>query len=56
MTAAFSALAHEQVNDGSPQLNVIQRVGGALGTAIIAVILQEKLSHLAGASTGTYTT
>jgi EmrB/QacA subfamily drug resistance transporter len=55
MTAAFSVLAPEQVNDGSPQLNVIQRVGGALGTAIIAVILQEKLSHLAGASTGTYT-
>ncbi len=55
MTAAFSALSHDQVNDASPQMNVIQRVGGALGTAIIAVVLQNKLVHVPGASTGTYT-
>jgi EmrB/QacA subfamily drug resistance transporter len=55
MTAAFSALSHDQVNDGSPQLNVIQRVGGSLGTAIVAVVLQTRLAHVAGASTGTYT-
>ncbi|HEY3942215.1 MAG TPA: DHA2 family efflux MFS transporter permease subunit [Acidimicrobiales bacterium] len=46
MTAAFSTLDHEQVNDASPQLNVIQRVGGSLGTAVIAVILQQKLDHV----------
>jgi EmrB/QacA subfamily drug resistance transporter len=46
MTAAFSALAHDQVNDASPQLNVIQRVGGSLGTAVIAVVLENKLTHL----------
>jgi EmrB/QacA subfamily drug resistance transporter len=51
MTAAFSPLNHDQVNDASPQLNVIQRVGGSLGTAIIAVVLQTKLSHLPGANT-----
>jgi uncharacterized membrane protein YjgN (DUF898 family) len=51
MTAAFSPLNHEQVNDASPQLNVIQRVGGSLGTAIIAVVLQTKLAHLPGANT-----
>ena len=51
MTAAFSALSHEQVDDGSPQLNVIQRVGGSLGTAVVAVVLQNKLSHL-GTATG----
>ncbi|HLG67301.1 MAG TPA: DHA2 family efflux MFS transporter permease subunit [Acidimicrobiales bacterium] len=47
MTAAFSALRHDQVNDASPQLNVIQRVGGSLGTAVVAVVLQSKLTHLA---------
>jgi Na+/melibiose symporter-like transporter len=51
MTAAFSPLNHDQVNDASPQLNVIQRVGGSLGTAIIAVVLQTKLAHLPGANT-----
>jgi EmrB/QacA subfamily drug resistance transporter len=64
MTAAFSVLHHDQINDASPQLNVIQRVGGSLGTAVVAVILQDKLSRLgahptpsatAAAFAGTYT-
>jgi EmrB/QacA subfamily drug resistance transporter len=46
MTAAFSVLTREQVNDASPQLTVLQRVGGSLGTAIIAVVLQGNLSHI----------
>ena len=46
MTAAFSVLNHDQINEASPQLNVIQRLGGSLGTAIVAVILQDKLSRL----------
>jgi EmrB/QacA subfamily drug resistance transporter len=46
MTAAFSVLTKEQVNDASPQLTVLQRVGGSLGTAIIAVILQNHLSSV----------
>jgi EmrB/QacA subfamily drug resistance transporter len=45
MTAAFASLDHDQVSDASPQLNVIQRVGGSLGTAVIAVILQTNLMH-----------
>ncbi|HWH10561.1 MAG TPA: DHA2 family efflux MFS transporter permease subunit [Solirubrobacteraceae bacterium] len=45
MTAAFSVLTSEQVNDASPQLTVLQRVGGSLGTAIIAVVLQAKTTH-----------
>jgi hypothetical protein len=45
MTAAFSVLSREQVNDASPQLTVLQRVGGSLGTAIIAVVLQGHLAH-----------
>ena len=46
MTAAFSVLRHDEVADASPQLNVIQRVGGSVGTAVIAVVLQSKLTHL----------
>jgi EmrB/QacA subfamily drug resistance transporter len=43
MTAAFSVLSREQVNDASPQLTVLQRVGGSLGTAVIAVVLQGQI-------------
>jgi hypothetical protein len=46
MTAAFSSLSHDQISDASPQLNVVQRVGGSLGTAVITVVLQRKLLHL----------
>lgn len=44
MTAAFSVLPREKVNDASPQLTVLQRVGGSLGTAIFAVVLQSQTS------------
>ena len=52
MTAAFSVLSREQVNDASPQLTVLQRVGGSLGTAIFAVVLQSQTSgaHTAAAA------
>jgi len=46
MTAAFSVLSHDQISEASPQLNVIQRVGGTLGTAVVAVILQDELIRL----------
>ncbi|HWE10509.1 MAG TPA: DHA2 family efflux MFS transporter permease subunit [Solirubrobacteraceae bacterium] len=45
MTAAFSVLSKDQINDASPQLTVLQRVGGSLGTAIIAVVLQGQTAH-----------
>ena len=48
MTAAFSVLSREQVNDASPMLTVLQRVGGSLGTAVIAVVLD---GHIKGAHT-----
>jgi EmrB/QacA subfamily drug resistance transporter len=40
MTAAFSVLRRDQVADASPQLTVLQRVGGSIGTAILTVVLQ----------------
>jgi len=43
MTAAFAALDRSELADATPQLNVLQRVGGAFGTAILAVVLQRAL-------------
>jgi EmrB/QacA subfamily drug resistance transporter len=45
MTAAFAALRPEQLSDATPQLNVVQRVGGAIGTAVLAVVLQRATGH-----------
>jgi EmrB/QacA subfamily drug resistance transporter len=60
MTAAFAALAPEQLSDATPQLNVLQRIGGAIGTAVLAVVLQRasgaspSLAKLAGAFDSAY--
>ncbi|HVW82305.1 MAG TPA: MDR family MFS transporter [Mycobacteriales bacterium] len=54
MTAAFRSLTPEQVNDATPQLNVIQRVGGSIGTAILTVILQNRLDHAKTLSAGAH--
>jgi EmrB/QacA subfamily drug resistance transporter len=43
MTAAFTVLRKDQINDATPQLNVLQRVGGSIGTALLSVILQNQL-------------
>ena len=44
MTAAFAALERSELADATPQLNVLQRVGGSLGTAVLAVVLQRALA------------
>ncbi|HWI21176.1 MAG TPA: DHA2 family efflux MFS transporter permease subunit [Baekduia sp.] len=46
MTAAFAVLRPDQINHATPQLNVLQRVGGSVGTAILSVVLS---NHLAAA-------
>ncbi|MFE0043892.1 DHA2 family efflux MFS transporter permease subunit [Streptomyces albireticuli] len=43
MTAAFRALEPAQVGDATPQLNMLQRVGGSMGTALFVVVLQQHL-------------
>src|SRR5207248_5929674 len=48
MTAAFAALDKSELPDATPQLNVVQRVGGSLGTAILAVVLQRAASGAHG--------
>ena len=60
MSAAFGALRPEQLPDATPQMNVLQRVGGAMGVAVLAVVLQRGEGHLpsiaklAGAFDGAY--
>jgi EmrB/QacA subfamily drug resistance transporter len=46
MTAAFGSLRPEQLADATPQMNVLQRVGGAVGVAVLAVVLQRSEGHL----------
>jgi len=44
MTAAFSSMRPEQLSDATPQINVLMRLGGAIGTAILAVVLQRSVT------------
>ena len=48
MAAAYATLEHQQVPRATPMLNVIQRVGGSLGTAVLAVVLQHQLADAGG--------
>jgi EmrB/QacA subfamily drug resistance transporter len=50
-SAAYASLTREQLPDGAAEVNVLQRVAGSLGTALMAVILQRSIaSH--GSSAG----
>ncbi len=58
MTAAFASLERSELASATPQLNVIQRVGGSIGTAVLAVVLQRALSgaHTLSAAASAYGT
>jgi hypothetical protein len=43
MSAAFASLKRDELSDATPQLNVLQRVGGSIGTAVLAVVLQRAI-------------
>ena len=45
MAAAYATLERRQVPRATPMLNVMQRVGGSLGTAVLAVVLQQQLAQ-----------
>jgi EmrB/QacA subfamily drug resistance transporter len=45
MAAAFASLKRSELANATPQLNVLQRVGGSIGTAVLAVVLQRALAH-----------
>ena len=42
-TAAFASLRQDQVSDASPQQQILMRIGGSLGTALLIVVLQHHL-------------
>jgi MFS family permease len=44
MAAAFQTLAHEEIPRATSALNAIQRIAGAIGTALLAIILQRAIS------------
>ncbi len=60
MTAAFAAMRPEQLSDATPQINVVMRLGSAVGVAVLAVVLQRgsvdahTTAQLAGAFAHTY--
>ncbi len=58
MAAAFAALDRSELSDATPQLNVLQRVGGSIGTAVLAVVLQRALAgaHSLGETASAYGT
>ncbi|MGI8507051.1 MAG: MDR family MFS transporter [Solirubrobacteraceae bacterium] len=58
MAAAFASLERSELAHATPQLNVLQRVGGSIGTAILAVVLQRALTgaHTVGAAASAYGT
>ncbi|HEY0517261.1 MAG TPA: DHA2 family efflux MFS transporter permease subunit [Solirubrobacteraceae bacterium] len=45
MTAAFAVLRPDQLSDATPQLNVVMRLGSAIGVAVLAVVLQRASAH-----------
>ena len=43
MAAAYATLRREQIPRATPALNVLQRVGGSIGAALLIVILQNRI-------------
>ena len=52
MAAAYAVLSGAQVPRATGALNVVQRVGGSMGTALLAVVLQHELTHAVGVAGG----
>jgi EmrB/QacA subfamily drug resistance transporter len=57
-SAAFATLDRSELTDATPQLNTLQRVGGSLGIALLAVVLQRALvgAHTLAAQASAYGT
>jgi MFS family permease len=58
MAAAFASLDRSELSDATPQMNVLQRVGGSIGTALLAVVLERALrgAHTLSAAAAAYGT
>ena len=59
ISAAYQTLAAPQVPRASTAINIVQRVGGSIGTALVAVVLEHQISvqvhGLGGGLTGAAT-
>jgi MFS family permease len=49
MTAAYATLRPADIAHATPQLSVVQRVGGSIDTALLTVVLEQHLHAAAGA-------
>jgi MFS family permease len=55
MQAAYAAVDRADIPRATSTLNILQRMGGAVGTAVIAVLLQHNLAHAgAGGAEGAF--
>jgi EmrB/QacA subfamily drug resistance transporter len=52
MSAAYATLEHAAVPRATTALNILNRVGGSIGTALLAVILQTRITDTFGAGVG----
>jgi EmrB/QacA subfamily drug resistance transporter len=52
MAAAYATLDHGQIPRATSALNVLQRVGGSIGTALLAVVLQHQIVTQLGSQGG----
>ena len=52
MAAAYAALDSSAVPRATSALNVMQRIGGSLGTALLAVVLQGQIANELGGAAG----
>jgi MFS family permease len=52
MAAAYATLDHSEIPRATSALNVLQRIGGSLGTALLAVVLQHQLTARLGGGAG----
>jgi MFS family permease len=43
MAAAFQTLSHQETPKATSALNVVQRIAGAIGTAVLAIVLQRSI-------------
>jgi EmrB/QacA subfamily drug resistance transporter len=50
MASAYALLERNQVPRATPMLNVSQRVGGSIGVAVLAVVLQREIASQVGAA------
>ena len=51
MTSAYRALRPDQLNDATPQQNILQRIGSSIGAAILIAVLTQGLAHAGGSAT-----